>query len=98
MSHGLGIYKYTSSAFAECLLVDPATCVRLPARAGKIFSLYDKGTHLKIFYLPQPGIEPKLLDLHCNTLPRRCKSQLLQQGSRSVFIYNKILWHSPPPI
>ena len=40
----------------------------------------------KIFYLPQPGIEPRSLDLQANTLPRRCKSQLLPQGSRSVFI------------
>ena len=38
----------------------------------------------KIFYLPQPGIEPRLLDLQANTLPRRCKSRLLPQGSRSV--------------
>ena len=38
----------------------------------------------KIFYLPQPGIEPRSLDLQVNTLPRRCKSRLLPQGSRSV--------------
>ena len=38
----------------------------------------------KIFYLPQPGIEPRSLDLQANTLPRRCKSRLLPQGSRSV--------------
>ena len=42
----------------------------------------------KIFYLPQPGIEPRSLDLQANTLPRRCKSQLLPQGSRSeLYIY-----------
>ena len=34
----------------------------------------------KIFYLPQPGIEPRSLDLQANTLPRRCKSRLLPQG------------------
>ena len=38
----------------------------------------------KIFYLLQPGIEPRSLDLQANTLPRRCKSRLLPQGSRSV--------------
>ena len=38
----------------------------------------------KIFYLPQPGIEPRSLDLQANTLPRRYKSRLLPQGSRSV--------------
>ena len=38
----------------------------------------------KIFYLPQPGIEPRSLDLQANTLPRRCKNRLLPQGSRSV--------------
>ena len=47
----------------------------------------------KIFYLPQPGIEPRSLDLQANTLPRRCKSRLLLQGSRSVFIYTWTLWH-----
>ena len=41
---------------------------------------------VKIFYLPQPGIEPRSLDLQANTLPRRCKSQLPPQGSRSVYI------------
>ena len=40
----------------------------------------------KIFYLPQPGIEPRSLDIQANTLPCRCKSGLLPQGSRSVFI------------
>ena len=34
--------------------------------------------------LPKVGIEPGLQDLKENTLPRRCKSQLLPQGSRSV--------------
>ena len=38
----------------------------------------------KIFYLPQPGIEPRLLDLQANTLLRRCKSWLPPQGSRSA--------------
>ena len=28
----------------------------------------------KIFYLSQPGIEPRSLDLQANTLPRRCKA------------------------
>ena len=51
----------------------------------------------KIFYLPQPGIEPRTLDLQANTLPRRCKSRLLLQGNRSV-LYTKTLWHTPPPI
>ena len=35
--------------------------------------------------LPEVGIEPGLQDLKANTLPRRCKSWLLPQGSRSVF-------------
>ena len=39
----------------------------------------------KIFYLSQPGIEPRSLGLQANTLPRRCKSRLLPQGSRNVF-------------
>ena len=39
---------------------------------------------VKIIYLSQPGIEPRSLDLQANTLPRRCKSRLLRQGSRSV--------------
>ena len=30
------------SDVVECLPVDPATWVRFPAGAGKIFSLYDK--------------------------------------------------------
>ena len=38
----------------------------------------------KIFYMPQPGIEPRSLDLQVNLLPRCCKSRLLPQGSRSV--------------
>ena len=33
---------------------------------------------------PEVGIEHGLQDLKANTLPRRCKSRLLQQGSRSV--------------
>ena len=41
----------------------------------------------KIFYLPQPGIEPGSLDQQANTLPRRCKSRLLPQCSRSVLVY-----------
>ena len=41
----------------------------------------------KIFFLSQPGIEPRSLDLQANTLPRRCKSRLLPQGSRSVLYY-----------
>ena len=32
---------------------------------------------------PEMGIEPGLQDLKANTLPRRCKSRLLPQGSRS---------------
>ena len=39
----------------------------------------------KIFYLPHPGFEPRSLDIQANILPRRCKSRLLPQGSRSVF-------------
>ena len=38
----------------------------------------------KIFYLLQPGIKPRSLDLQANTLPSRCKSRLVSQGSRSV--------------
>ena len=34
--------------------------------------------------LPEVGIEPGPQDLKANTLPRRCKSRLLPQGSRSV--------------
>ena len=49
----------------------------------------------KIFYLPQPGIEPRTLDLQANTLPRRCKSRLLPQGSRSVFIYLDPVTYTP---
>ena len=33
---------------------------------------------------PKVGIEPGPQDLKANTLPRRCKSRLLPQGSRSV--------------
>ena len=33
---------------------------------------------------PEVGIEPGPEDLKAKTLPRRCKSRLLQQGSRSV--------------
>ena len=51
----------------------------------------------KFFYLPQPGIEPRLLDQQANILPRRCKSRLLPQGSRSVS-YTYTLWYTPPPI
>ena len=40
-----------------------------------------------IFYLSQLEIEPRSLDLRANTLSCRCKSWLLLQGSRSVFIY-----------
>ena len=36
------------------------------------------------FQLPEVGIEPGPQDLKANTLPRRCKSRLLPQGSRSV--------------
>ena len=32
----------------------------------------------KIFYLLQPGIEPRSLDLKANTLPRRCKSKAVE--------------------
>ena len=39
---------------------------------------------VKMFYLSQPGMEPRSLDLQANTLPCRHKSQLLPQGSRSV--------------
>ena len=40
----------------------------------------------KIFYLPQPGIKPGWLDLLANTLPHRCKSCFLSQGSSSVLL------------
>ena len=40
----------------------------------------------KIFQPAQPGIEPGSLDLQANTIPCRCKSQLLLQSSRSVYI------------
>ena len=40
----------------------------------------------KIFYLPQLGIEPRSLDLQANTLPRRCRSRLLQRRGR-VFAF-----------
>ena len=33
---------------------------------------------------PEVGMEPGPQDLKANTLPRRCKSRLLPQGSRSV--------------
>ena len=36
-----------SSDAVECLPVDPATWVRLPAGTGKIFWLYDNGAHRK---------------------------------------------------
>ena len=52
----------------------------------------------EIFYLSQPGVKPRSLELQANTLPLRCKSRLLPQGSRSVFIYTLTLWHTPPPI
>ena len=51
--------------------------------------IYD-GRHcgrVKIFYLPQPGIEPRPLDLQANTLPRRCISRPLPKGSRSVLYF-----------
>ena len=35
------------SDVVECLPVGPATLVRFPAGAGKIFSLYDNGAHRK---------------------------------------------------
>ena len=35
------------SDVVECMPVDPATWVRFPAGAGKIFSLYDNGAHRK---------------------------------------------------
>ena len=38
----------------------------------------------KVFYLSQPGIKPRSLDLQTNPLPHRCKSRLLPRGSRCV--------------
>ena len=35
-------------------------------------------------HMPEVGIEPGPQDLKANTQPRRCKSRLLPQGSRSV--------------
>ena len=43
---------------------------------------------LKIDFLKTSEL-PMSLDLQANTLPRPCKSRLLQQGSRSVFIIHK---------
>ena len=48
----------------------------------------------KIFYLSQLGIESRL-DLQANTLPRRCISQLLPQGSRSVLYIPSPVTFSP---
>ena len=45
----------------------------------------------KMFCMPQPGIQPKSQNLEANTLPRRFKSQLLSQGSRSVFVFTLTL-------
>ena len=36
------------------------------------------------FQPPEVGFEPGPQDLKANTLPRRCKSRLLPQGSSSV--------------
>ena len=57
MSQCIGIYNIHFYCLAveagfysdvvECLPVDPATWVRFPAGTGKIFSLYDNGTHRK---------------------------------------------------
>ena len=35
------VFACRSSDVVECLPVDPATCVRFPAGADKIFSIYD---------------------------------------------------------
>ena len=35
-------------------------------------------------HMPVVGIEPGPQDLKANTLPRRCESRFLPQGSRSV--------------
>ena len=51
---------------------------------GGLYVVWGYCRRAKIFYLPQPGIEPRSLDLQANTLPRPCKSRLLPQGSRSV--------------
>ena len=52
MSKGLDFYCLAVEAgfysgVVECLPVDPATWVQFPARAGKIFSLYDNGAQRK---------------------------------------------------
>ena len=45
------------------------------------------------FQLPEVGIEPGPQDLKANTLPRRCKSWLLPQGSRSaLYTYPYYTW------
>ena len=41
------------SDVVECFPVNPATWVRFPARAGKIFLLYDNGAHRK-----KPTLDP----------------------------------------
>ena len=40
------------------------------------------------FYLPQPGIEPRSLDLQANALPRRCKAGFYR---KAVEVYSTII-------
>ena len=50
------------SDVVECLPVDPATWVRFPAGAGKIFSLYDNWRPTWFYHLIDKGV--LLTDLH----------------------------------
>ena len=86
------------SDVVECLPVDPAAQVRFPPRAAGIFlhpvTFGGQGGGSRLVFQmsqgaeksqpPEVGIEPGPQDLQANTLPRRCKSRLLPQGSRSV--------------
>ena len=55
------------SDVVECLPVDPATWVRFPAGAGKIFSLYDNGAHRGDICLWKYDIsDPKLVGVTSN--------------------------------
>ena len=40
----------------------------------------------KIFYLSQPGFEPRSLDLQANTLPRRCKAGFYRKAVEVCYI------------
>ena len=78
--------------------VTPSNLKFVPEFLGTGIRLGANCRRAKIFYLSQLGIEPRSLDLQVNTLPGRCKSRLLPQGSRSVSLYSLTLYHAPPPI